>query len=310
VQTFSASRAIGSGFRLIAREPKAILAWSAAYLALAAILMLLMSGMLIDVIGYYQSIFRASMAGETPDPAGMWALQSRMLMLQPLYLLFMLVVQAVLFGAVARAMLTPDDRRYFYLRLGKRELWLGLVSAVLWVLAFLMFLVLAICCGVGAAIAVGAQAGHSGGLGGIVVAAFFAAGLVAIAWVLIRLSLAVPMTFAEKRFRVTESWALTRSQVFKMFVVALAVGVIVWLIEMILGAVILSVVLGVAGHGQGLSAYLALEPADLMRRLLPLTIGLGVVVTPIGVAMMVVLYAPLVEVYRALNAGSEGVFEA
>jgi phosphatidylglycerol:prolipoprotein diacylglycerol transferase len=61
-------------------------------------------------------------------------LQSNMVVLQAVNYLCTIASQAVLTGAVLRAVLEPENSRGFYLRIGRQELWLALVSLVFVVL--------------------------------------------------------------------------------------------------------------------------------------------------------------------------------
>ena len=55
-----------------------------------------------------------------------------------------IVVHAILMGAVFRAVLTPDESRWAYLRLGRQEVALGLTNLVVAMLATIMVLTLVI----------------------------------------------------------------------------------------------------------------------------------------------------------------------
>ena len=90
---FSASDAIGSGFRIIARHPLALLAWAGAYLVLGVLPQLLIVGTVMpDLFGFYRDALRnAPEAGEHVDMGRMMALQGRMMMLQPLMLISQLI---------------------------------------------------------------------------------------------------------------------------------------------------------------------------------------------------------------------------
>ena len=130
--SFSVTESFGAGFRLIARNPGAILAWAVAYLVIGLLPQLaVMGGMapsMLDLFGM------AASQPQGPDIGEMIRLQSNMVVLQAVNYLCTIASQAVLTGAVLRAVLEPDNRRGFYLRFGRQELWLALVSLVFIVL--------------------------------------------------------------------------------------------------------------------------------------------------------------------------------
>lgn len=303
---FSASAAIGSGFRLIRRDPMALLWWAGAYLVLGVLpQVLVMGAALPDFIALYQQIGRDAVLGvnTSPDPASMLAMQSKMMALQPIMLASSLVSQTVLTGAIFRAVLTPEDRRGGYIRFSRQELWLGLAVAVLWVMMFL--LVLAVFIPVGIMTVVMALRGDHAppaAWDGLAIAAVVIAGLCVIGWVLLRLSLALPLSFATGRFLLFESWTLTQGHALKMFGVGLAVAVIVWLLELLLAGLAIAGLAAAVAHGQGWMSLLNEDPTQLLRRLMiwaPLWLVVGGV---LGAAIYAVMIAPWAEIYRELAA--------
>ena len=144
---FSAGEAISSGFRLIGRHPAAVLWWAGAYLLLGALpLALAFWSVGPDLIALYQQMGREAALGGAhhADMASMMALQSRMAVLQPVTLLSSLVSHAVLIGAIYRGVLHPEESRFGFVRFSSRELWLGLVMAVLYVGMFVALFAAAI----------------------------------------------------------------------------------------------------------------------------------------------------------------------
>src|SRR5262249_34743779 len=148
-------------------------------------------------------------------------------------------------GAVYRAALYPEDRRFLHLRFSMREVWLGLVLMVLVVMFFIGFFVAMIPTMVVTAIA--AAAGHNSGASALLVFAAMFGLFAVVIWLALRFSLATPMSFAEKNFRVFESWAVTAGHAGKMFGVGLALVVIVWILELILVAAGFAVVVAKVG---------------------------------------------------------------
>src|SRR6185312_6765210 len=202
----------------------AVLNWAVAYLVFVALpIFVILAHMLPDIVASYQEGLAQAARHEPPDPARLMALRARMFSYNPLIWLLSLAAQAVLMGAVFRAWLEPQDNRFGYLRLGLREVWLGLTYLVLLVMAAIMvltlFIPIAIAVGVSAA-----AAPHGAGPGlpaVLLLCAIALAGGGVIVWVELRLCLALPMSFAQRRFVLYESWDLTRGLALKTFAVFL-----------------------------------------------------------------------------------------
>jgi len=146
--------AIMAGFRLIAREPRAFLAWTLVY-AVTGLGPQALS-MVLNV-----NTFAAASSGQQPDPAALSQAMGSLQALQPFSLLAVLLNSILLYGAVFRAVLFPEERRFAYLRLGGRELWLVLTMialvAIFTVALIALILPIVLILGIGVA-AAGAQA--------------------------------------------------------------------------------------------------------------------------------------------------------
>ena len=226
---FSIGDALGSGFDLIGRRPFSVVGWGLVYVLLGLVLPFgLMAAALGPDILDLVAKAKAGLAPAAAPPTFFPAFQARMMMVEPVLMLVPPIVQAVLAGAVFRAVLEPRNRGLGYLRLGRREFWLAVVLLVSGILAMMLLMAFEI----------------GGGVAGLVlnavfdaqhvewparIAVFAALGLVLLAIFLgicVRFSLALPMSFAEGHFRLFESWTLTRRRGWKLFGLAVLVGVI------------------------------------------------------------------------------------
>lgn len=189
--TISVRAALGAGFRLIRREPLAFLAWCVAYFFVGVLPQLVM----LDALVPFMDAFRAS-GGNGADPAVIAAAE-RMGRYYLLYGLSLFVSITVIPGAVFRAVLTPQDRRVFFLRVGASEGWLGLSLLAIAGLTMLGFIVLSLPAGLIAAFAAP--------LAPLAMAAVMAT----LIWGLLRLSFAPVMGFADHGFRLAQSWRAT-----------------------------------------------------------------------------------------------------
>jgi hypothetical protein len=300
VANFSASEAIGAGFRVIRRTPWVILAWALAYLVLAVPQFAVYAAAAPSLVAYYQALAHAAQSGAPPTAGPMLAFQQQMMSVQAVGMLTSIVVNTILTAAIYRAVLEPQARRWAYLRLSAQELWLALATAVLMILLMLMIFALVVPVAISVAVTAAAvHAGRAAGGGGLLIGVACGVGVAAIVWALLRLSLALPMSFAERKFLLFESWALTRGQAGKMFLVALALLAIVWVLEI--------VVLGLFWWGVfsfgGLDlAALPTTPApELVRRLIPAFLLLLPVMAVFGMALLAVMLAPWADIYRQLT---------
>jgi hypothetical protein len=303
---FSVGDAIGSGFRLVGRAPLAVLAWAAVYLALvlAPTLALVRFGMPAIIAAVEQTQAHSG----APDPAGMMALQSGFMVWQPAVWLLSIVCVTVVMGAMFRAVLQPQEGRFGYLRLSRQELWLGLTYLVLMVMAVIMaFLLMLPMVISGAILAAMAGNGSSGAGGALLLALLGLGGFGAIIWVLLRLSLALPMSFAQGRFLLYESWDLTRGHALKIFLVYLVLVLALLVLEVGVAAV---VGFSMFSHYRDSLAAAPQTPEAMLamiQRYEPMIVAGGVIASVLAMAIHAIFVAPLALIYRELTAGESAL---
>jgi hypothetical protein len=209
---FSATDAAVEGVGLASRHPGAVLIWSLAQFAFAvvsgAVLVLLVGPDLL-------AITRPDVAADLQDTAKALPLLASSVRVNLLTALLVIPWGAVMTCAVYRALLRPGESRFGYLRLGRDEvriMALGLVFVLLFMAISLLLLVAAVVVAgvIGAAAAMLSRGGQSeaGAAFAILIAAL--AAVLVFSWLLVRLSLAAPMTFAQGRLNIFGSWKLTR----------------------------------------------------------------------------------------------------
>lgn len=295
---FSIGSAIGAGFRLITERPLTVLAWGFLYMLVAVVPSMLL------VAAFFPSMAAFS-SGGTPNLAAMSTMNS----LQPLTWLGSLVANALVFCAIYRAVLKPQDDRGFYLRFGPAELWQGLLQVIVGFAIFALVLVAAIPLGIllGIGFVAAAQSGGAGP-GWTIGLIAFAVGLAffgVLWWLALRFSLAGPMTFAAGQLRLMESWGMTRGHTLKLFGLSLLQIAMMLLLYLVMG-IVLAVVFGL-GAGAMFAAVGAGRLEDLFSGGVSpaVIVAFGLVGTVVGSVLygvvMAVTVAPWAEVYRQLS---------
>jgi hypothetical protein len=308
---FSVTEAATSGFGLIGREPLAVLVWG---LVVLAVLVLPCFGLVWAVFPDFVSFAKLTEA-QGADPSGqaaisqMMQLQSKMMLFNLIYLVGGTGVKAVLAAAVFRAVLEPGQKGFAYLKLGAQELWLALVSLVMGILAYMACMAAAIVVAICAAIAyfAGAQSGQAAGVGACILVAVVlglaAAG--ALIWAMLRLSMAGPMSFSERKFLLFESWTFTRGQAWPLLGMTLLLGLIIVALELVLYAVF-----GVGVFAFGLKLLPRMQtmtgqpPEAWLRLLWPYIAGFAVVGSLLSGPAMALVFAPWATAYRDLKVSA------
>jgi hypothetical protein len=289
--TFSATEAAFEGFRIVRRHPLAIVFWALAYLIFFGAFFALFGGSLASLMATTESL-----EGSQPSPQEIEALGQTYIGFMGLALPLGLVIGAVLNAAVARAVLRPQEKSFGYMRLGGDELRVLVVSIVIGIVVGAVSFVLFAIVGVGATLA-----GQSNpGLGVLVGVLLGLAAIVVICWLSIRLSLAVPITVAERRIAPFESFALTRGQTLPILGMAI-IAVIMSILVSLLGTIIALPVTMNTGGLEQLAAFDGQPTVQILRAAGTGIIAWGVVNAIFSALQLAVLYAPFSAAYRDLK---------
>jgi hypothetical protein len=246
--SISIGSAVGAGFNLIGRRPLSVIAWGF-FLYFTIVLLFALS---VVVIGF--SVFGKlqQLNGMTdPTQVSQTLLQVLLAMWPALVIVSIgaLLIGAVVQGAVYRAILMPEDKGLFSLRLGGREMALVLLSLLVFVVVIVVYALSIVLIGVLAYVA--ARIGSS--VGPLLLVLFCIFYALAMMWLALRFAMAGPMTFAEGRVRFFGSWALTRGNGWSLFGLA-------WVMLLVLiGITIASAIIGGIVNivfGGGVSALL------------------------------------------------------
>lgn len=295
--SFSIGEALGSGFRVLGRKPAIALVWGLAYLVIAVGPIVLLGLMMIP------GIVAAAQGGDAAESAAVMSMLGPIIAFYPISILASLTAQAVLMGGAYRAVLEPEASRFAYLRLSGQELWLALVNIVMaFVLGIGALILLIPFMGLaGAAAMSGASTSVQGGAAVVAVLAL-AIGVAVLIWVAVRLSLAFPMTFAHRTFRLFESWKLTKGNTLRLLGLYICVGLVVMAVYLVLLGIGGGLMFGLVGGN-----LQAIESGNLagvgVGLLAAFVIGLVLMSGFIGLVSLIA-YAPAAEAYRQLSAES------
>ena len=296
--TFSFGGAVASGFGVIARNPLAFLVWCLVYLVLALGPLGLMAGAMWPQLDALATLAEAEVAPDSPAATQqMMALMGQFNALSMLQWVTGLASSAVLISAVFRAVLEPQNSRFFYLRVGRQELWLALCLLVIGVVAVLLAVLSTIPVMIVSIVlyAAGPSQTLSPGVG-LGVGAIVLVVLGAMIWLFLRFSLGLPMSFADSYFRLFESWRLTQGHAAKMALVGIAVSLVATLVQL---AVFVGFIFAVVAilKPTAESDFTTLTFAQVS----PILGLAGVLMALVSVFGTVLYSAPLAEIYRQLT---------
>jgi len=300
MSTISIGESIGEGFRLIGKRPVSVLVWGLARTALVTGMFALLAPSYLSFFKQISERAAAQAAGAAPQPPDIGAIVA-MESAGSLVSILGSFVGAIVFCAIARAVLFPEKRAFAYMRVGAPELFL-----------FLLMFGASIALGIGMVIAMLpiiliagiAFAAHAAVLG---IAAAVLGGLAVFAlaiWVACRFSLIGPMMVQDGKFHFADAWALTRGYALTLFLILLLLIVVIMIVESVIGVVALALGIGFLGQAAGglsnLQTFFSRPPAQLLASLEPALIVIGVLSIPVNGALYAIMAAPWARAYRDL----------
>lgn len=280
---FGPTDAVFEGFRITRQKPVLLLWLGLVYAVISAITVALAYQSFVELMGFVATI----QAGQEPDEALAMQLLGAYGRVIAVALPLSLVASAIIWPAIVRSVLTPDDSRFGYLRLGRDELntfVVVLALSLVWVAA----LVLA-----GAIVGLAALAGVAFAvLTGLLV--FF--GLVAFAlWFGVKFSLAVPITVAEKRIAIMDSFRMTKGHFWPLLGMAFLAGILSFGVNLLVNIIAMPFA-AISGGGFGLLTGQGVTALTIIG-----FIGTVVLSLLMASAQALILYAPFVSAYRMLK---------
>lgn len=290
--SFNATESAFEGFRLARRAPWAILAWALAYMVFFAVFFAVAGSSLIHIVTLAEQVEQSAEPSMSDLATLGQAYGALMVFVLPVSLLF----GAVLTTAVARAVIRPEARRFGYMRLGKDEV---RVLAVTLVVGLIML---------GVLFAGMALAGVFGGMAASMSAPFLIlpavlAGLATAAvtiWLAVRLSLAVPITFAEQKIAIKQSWTMTKGRFWPLLGMAVLAGVMSMLVAL-LGSIVAAPLNLMFGGLDRLAGAETANMAVLLMQFWPGLLVWAVVNAILSSAQAAIVYAPFSAAYLGIK---------
>jgi hypothetical protein len=299
---FSASDAAFEGFRLARRSPLTILIWALFY-GLMTVVMFAIAG---GAMGNFMELAQGMETGGEPSEAEVMAFMSAYFGFLGLILPVSLILGSVAYAAVNRAIVRPAESAFGYLRLGMDEVRVLVVQIALGLIFGLGFGLL------GGAVfgLLGAAMGMAGEsmaplLGLLMFVAIIAVACAAV-WVTVRLSLALPITVAERRIAIFESWNLTRGHFWSLLGMALLAFVMCIVVQILLSIVLMPVLYFAGGGLENLSALETMTPVEIMTAMAPVAIAILVFSAIVSALQAAIIYTPFASAYLGLSGRGEG----
>jgi hypothetical protein len=294
--------ALGAGLSLIAKHPLATLVWGVVYFGLTtapSLLVMRMAGP--DLMGYYRQVLaNPASASAARVPPSLQAMQG----LQGLELLGSLAAIALVFTATQRAVLFPQKSKFFYLRVSWAELRTAIVAIILYVLFILAVIVAVIVLSIpliGFLVAAGGGvASHVVGVIGMTFLLMFLV-TAAIGYPFVRLTMAIPMSLAEDRFRLFEAWTLTKGYGWPLFALALVLALGVIASEVVLFGVLFTAAVGAMGGFDVHHFQAFFGQPDWVQRSMGWLVLIGLVYAVMAMVMMPVMVAPWARAYQLIT---------
>jgi hypothetical protein len=224
------------GPRIMRRHPVVVLCW-----ALFSLVMLPLLGLLAKMVLNEQERLALAQRQSSADPRDILDMVSQLGGVMVLLIMVALVLGAILSAAIMRSVLHPEEKRVAYLRLGREELRLLVVSLITWAAALMVTII------PGGVVALGAAL-----LGGTPAAGWFTfiGGLTVLAlstWVAVRLSMLAPHAFVVGHIDPRAAWLLTHGQFWRLlglFVMVIVMCVLVSILGTTLSTIVGAVIAG------------------------------------------------------------------
>ncbi|WGM39876.1 hypothetical protein [Caulobacter sp. NIBR1757] len=299
-------KAAFAGFGVIGRKPLPPIIWG-------LVTMLLSVGPMLLILPALLQFFDLAVAGvqnnTDPDPEQIMMLSAQMNTVTPLTWIAALLAYGLTTGALFRAMLKPEEKSWFYMRVSMAEVMLVVVTIVY---AVLLLMAAGLLAGLVAVLALIAhQISESATLPVAIVLGLAALGV--LVWGGLRFSLGLAMSWERKSFLLFESWSLTRGHAFGLFLVGLINFIISLLLAIVVGVVVGGSILAVMASTGMFQALASEDPGafftpEKIKSLWPIAVVWITLASIFQSYLTVVQTAPWAEAYGQLGTSNEETF--
>lgn len=299
--SFSATDAAFEGFRVVRRNPVALVAWTVVYLVYALGTLFASGGMMKSMAVWVEQM-EALENGPQPESfealapimESYFAAMSHMAWAIPVQM----IIGAILMAAIARGVLSSKGDAFGHVRLGMDEVRVFVVTFVISILTAISAAIAFILAAVVGGVAISMMEGW-GVL--VMVLAMLAAGAFVI-WLCVRWSLAAPITVAEKRFAIFDSFNMTKGHFWPLLGMALIAGVMAIVISLL--ASVVSMPLTMMGGASMFGNMTGDDPTAFLENFDPTSpwmIASAVVNAIIYALTVAVVYAPFTAAYKGIK---------
>lgn len=294
---FSATEAAFEGFRVVRRNPMALIFWALFY---AVFMVAIFAMMGPNLISFVTATEQLEQSGVTPSMEDFAPLFQMMGLFFVVLLPLSLIASAMIYAAVSRAVLRPGESAFGYLRLGMDEVRVLVVSVVLF---FVFMALMVVASGIIGAVIGMTVAAEMPALWLLVVLLILAA-IGACIWLAVRLSLAIPITMAERRIAIFDSFGFTKGRFWPL----LGMALLAWVMSVVVGLLGSLVAMPLQfATGGGMMALEGLEDESLQVILQSAwsAIAAWILINAVMSALQVaVVYAPFSAAYRDMKGGA------
>ena len=289
---FSTTDAAFEGFRLTREQPRAVAAWAGLFVVFS----LISAWLLVSTVGpQFMSLQAASQ-----NPTGLSEADAAKIL--PFYAMVMpvlLVFWSVILCAIYRTVLRPAEGGLGRLRFGADEFRMISLTVILWVLMALGFFFVGLFASLGMAAAGGGVAVNLFG------ALSLTGGLALGVWVLVRLSLAAPMTFVTGELHLVRAWNLTRGLFWPLlgaYVLAAGLAAVVTVLALVIFTALTGAVLTLGGGSiSQVAGLFQVNPTSMAAFLTPAMIVYQLFVAALQAVVCAVMLSPAAVIYAALT---------
>ena len=298
---FSAMDAAFEGFKVVRRHPMTIVFWSLLYIVVMGLGFALAGPAIMNVMARMEVLQAAARTGGEPSIADFQAISSSMLGVFALVGPVLLVMGAVLSAAVSRAVVRPAETAFGYLRLGMDEVRVLGVTLLIGLFLYVVWTV-----GVVILVALGVFAQSSGLPVLLIPVVLLGLALIAlIAWLALRLSLAVPIVVYERRWAVFDSFALTKGRSLPLLGMAI-VAVVMFILVNLLGSIVAMPVQLLTSSSLNPAVLAGQSLPAILQAAWPAIVGWIVIQSILSALQLAVLYAPFSAAYRDIKGLPHG----